>query len=56
MLAPLVQEVLEGRAMLTPQQRQRLADFMADANPEQAQLVHDSVSVQRLSVVPCSDK
>ena len=40
-----VQEFLDGRALLTPQQRGRLQDFLADAGPDQLESVQESVNI-----------
>jgi hypothetical protein len=49
-----VQEFLEGRALLTPQQRERLQDYLADAGPEDLERIQESVNCHLLLRTACS--
>lgn len=51
-LAGAAQEFLDGRALLTPQQRGRLQDFLADAGPGQLESVQESVNWKALNPPP----
>lgn len=50
--AGAAQEFLDGRALLTPQQRGRLQDFLTHAGPDELERIQESVTDQTLDRNP----